>query len=385
MSMYRLTDQQKEVVRIASEVADGVIARYAAEVDLNARFPSEAVAALGETGLLGLTVPSEYGGMGQGMSAAAAVLDQVAQRDASTAMIYLMHLCGMACYTANPAVTEVHLRAAAAGKHLSTLAWSERGSRSHFWSPVSKAVQNGSGVLLSAEKSWVTSAGHADGYVVSTLAANAASPTETALYLVLKQDSGLTVDGPWESLGMRGNASAPMKLHEVSLADERAICVPGKGFDFMLGVVLHWFQTGNAAVSIGICEAAIQATTTHLTGQGFQHLGSRLSDLPNLRARLAKMRIETDKARAHLAKTVEAAEAGDASAMLMVLESKASAADTALEVTDLAMKACGGAAFSKHLSVERTFRDARALSVMAPTSDVLHEFIGRALCGMELF
>ena len=56
-----------------------------------------------------------------------------------------------------------------------------------------------------------------------------------------------------------------------------------------------------------------------------------------------------------------------------------------LEVTDIAMRACGGAAFSKHLSVERNFRDARAMSVMAPTSDVLHEFIGRALCGMELF
>jgi alkylation response protein AidB-like acyl-CoA dehydrogenase len=97
------------------------------------------------------------------------------------------------------------------------------------------------------------------------------------------------------------------------------------------------------------------------------------------------MRIETDKARAHLVKTLDAAESGDPSAMLLVLESKAAAADTALEVTDIGMRACGGAAFSKHLSVERNFRDARAMSVMAPTSDVLHEFIGRALCGMELF
>jgi alkylation response protein AidB-like acyl-CoA dehydrogenase len=71
--------------------------------------------------------------------------------------------------------------------------------------------------------------------------------------------------------------------------------------------------------------------------------------------------------------------------MLLVLESKAAAAESALLVTDLGMKTCGGAAFSKHLSVERNFRDARAANVMAPTSDVLQDFIGRALCGMPLF
>ena len=69
----------------------------------------------------------------------------------------------------------------------------------------------------------------------------------------------------------------------------------------------------------------------------------------------------------------------------MVLESKAVGAEAALIVTDLGMKACGGAAFRKDLSLERNFRDARAGYVMGPTSDVLQEFIGRALCGMPLF
>ena len=71
--------------------------------------------------------------------------------------------------------------------------------------------------------------------------------------------------------------------------------------------------------------------------------------------------------------------------MLLVLESKAAAAETAVQVTDLGMRACGGSAFGTQLSLERNFRDARAAGVMAPTTDHLYQFIGRALCGMEVF
>jgi alkylation response protein AidB-like acyl-CoA dehydrogenase len=90
---------------------------------------------------------------------AVAALDEIAQRDASTGMVYLMHLCGIACYAAAPQVAEQPLRDAAAGKHLSTLAWSEKGSRSHFWAPVSQAEARNGHVALTAEKSRVTSAG----------------------------------------------------------------------------------------------------------------------------------------------------------------------------------------------------------------------------------
>ena len=383
--MSRLNEDQTDILERVRKVADGVIAEHAASVDQDGRFPSEAMEALGKEGLMGLTVPKEFGGLGHGHRVAVAALDEIGRRCASTGMVYLMHLCGVACYAARPEHAGPQLRAAAAGKHLSTLAWSEKGSRSHFWTPVSRATRTNGHVELNAQKSWVTSAGQADGFVVSIGAAGSDAPLASSLYLVLKEDRGIKVSGGWDALGMRGNASSPMTLEGVKVDEGRLMSQEGKGLDTMLGTVLPLFQLGNAAISVGIAEAATQATTSHLTGSSFQHLGSKLADLPNLRARLAQMRIETDKARAHLGATLDALESSSPATMLFVLESKAQAADTALAVTDLAMKTCGGAAFSKHLTVERNFRDARAANVMAPTTDVLHDFIGKALCGMELF
>jgi alkylation response protein AidB-like acyl-CoA dehydrogenase len=383
--MYRLNDEQQRIVDQVMTVADASIAPHAARVDRERAFPRESIAALGFAGLLGLTVPADHGGMGQGLRTMAAALDEVARRCASTAMVYLMHMCGVACYTAAADTTRAHLQSAARGTHLSTLAFSEEGSRSHFWAPVSRAEQKNGAVHLNARKSFVTSAGHADGYVVSTLAAGATEPVETTIYLVMRDDPGITVSGGWEGLGLRGNASAPMTLTNVAVGDGRALSAAGKGLDMMLGVVLPAFQVGTAAVALGLAEASVQATARHLTTARLDHLNSRLADLPNLRARLAHMRLATDRARAHLGAVLDALEKPGPATQLLVLEAKAAATETAVEVTELAMRACGGAAFGGAHGLERLYRDARAPIVMAPTTDQALDFIGRALCGMEVF
>ena len=384
--MYRLNEAQQRIAATAAAIAEKDLAPRAAAVDRDAAFPTESIAALGAGGLLGLNVPQAYGGLGEGLRTAAAVIDALAQRCPSTAMVYLMHLCGIACYAAVPDKTGALLRQAAAGRHLSTLAFSEQGSRSHFWAPISRAASTGNGaVVISAQKSFVTSAGHAQGYVVSTLASGATRPVESTIYLLLKEDDGVSIAGSWRGLGLRGNASAPMTLEAVAAPADRALTAEGKGLDMMLGVVLPLFQVGSAAVGVGIAEAAVQATIAHVTQARFEESNSSLRDLPTLRAQMARMRIETDRARAHLAAVLDSLESPGPATQLMVLEAKASGTEAAAAVTELAMRTCGGAAFAGAHGIERLFRDARAPIVMSPTSDLAYEFIGRALCGLEVF
>ncbi|HET9299189.1 MAG TPA: acyl-CoA dehydrogenase family protein, partial [Candidatus Polarisedimenticolaceae bacterium] len=261
----------------------------------------------------------------------------------------------------------------------------ERGSRSQFWTPVSRLVPNGNGFHTTADKSWVTSAHTADSFVSSALAPGATGPMESTLYLVRKGASGAAPSGGFDGLGLRGNDSAPMRFEHLAVSSGDLLCAQGEGATTMLTVVLPWFAMGTAAIANGLSRSAVDATTRHLTSAGFETTGSQLRDLPNLRARLAEMWNRTEASRALLGHTLDHLESGSSAAPLFVLQSRLAAIEAALAVSDLAMKACGGAAFSRQLGVERIFRDARAGWVMAPTADHLLEFSGRALTGLPLF
>jgi alkylation response protein AidB-like acyl-CoA dehydrogenase len=374
----------------AREIASRVLAPSAGQNDKAGRFSIEAVASLGESGLLGLMLPVDVGGQGLGPRSFAAVMATLAEADASVAMVYLMHILGTAAISAARPGTaqaiEPILKEIGAGRHLSTLAFSEAGSRSHFWAPVSRARRNGDGVRITAKKSWVTGAGQAQSYVVSALAPEATGPTESTLYLLPARTRGLSVAGPWDGLGLRANASAPITLDDCEVPSDLQLTDDGAGFPAMLNVVLPLFNLGTANVALGLCRAAVAGTVSHLKSAKFEHLGQSLGEsLPTLRAQLAAMQIDTDGLAARIDDLVDHLEKPRETTMLRVLESKAAAGDVAISVTSAAMRICGGAAFSKHLGIERLFRDAHAGAVMAPTGDVLREFIGKSLLGISLF
>src|SRR4051812_34699093 len=157
-------DEQSSAAHARGLAAAKVAAQRAAQVDREGKFPDESLAALASEKLLGLVVPSELGGLGAGPRAFCAVAEELGRSCASTAMIYVMHTAAtQAIIAAKPlADREALLRQIANGKHLSTLALSEKGSRSQFWAPMSKLTPRGDGFVTSAAKSWVTSAKQAD-------------------------------------------------------------------------------------------------------------------------------------------------------------------------------------------------------------------------------
>ena len=180
------------------------------------------MAALARGGFYGLCLETSVRWSGTGTATFAAVVEEFARQCASTAMVYIMHAAAAKVIESSTtfAAREEVLRAIAAGEHLTTLAFSEQGSRSQFWAPISALKAYTQGYQTEAVKSWVTAAHHADSYVASAQAPGAQSPLESTLYSVARTQSGVQPMGRFNGLGLRGNDSAPLTFEGVAVADE---------------------------------------------------------------------------------------------------------------------------------------------------------------------
>ena len=382
MSSVQPAPSPTDAVRsdLARVIADA-IAPAAAEVDATGAFPRAGLEALGRAGVLGLPSSLDAGGGGGSLADVAHVVESLAAADGSTAMIVLMHYAATAVIEAHG--PEDVRTAIARGEHLSTLAFSEAGSRSHFWAPLGTASADGDRVRLDAAKSWVTAAGEADSYVWSSRPVQAEGPM--TLWLVPSDTTGVEVAGDFDGVGLRGNASRPVRAQGAVVPAAARLGEDGAGLDLALSVVLPTFLVGNAAFSLGLMEALLADAATHLTRTRLEHLGQSLADNQSNRMNFARLRTRADETRAFLTDTISALSTGRADAPLRLLQVKAVAAEAATEVADGVLRLCGGAAFRKELGVERRFRDSLAARVMAPTTAALRDFVGRAALGMPLF
>jgi len=377
-------------------VIDEVVAPGAASVDAEGAFPRAQLDALGAAGILAMTVPASCGGGDGGLREAAVVTRELGSVCGSTAMVVAMHYSAVAGLVA--AGDKDTLIAIAAGTHLSTLAFSEVGSRSHFWAPMSTAVlsPDSATVRLDALKSWVTSAGQADSYVWSSRPLSSGSGEDggdasggtasgpMTLWLVPAGAAGLSAAGAFDGLGLRGNSSAPLAADGLEVPLSAMLGADGGGLDMALAAILPYFLICSASMSAGLIRRLAAETAAHLQRTRLAHLGVSLAQQAGPQAQLARLQIEADRAWAHISACLSAVEDGRPDATLLVLEVKAAAGEAAAEAADLALRAGGGAAFRKESVVERLFRDSRAARVMAPTTDALYDFIGRALLGQPL-
>jgi isovaleryl-CoA dehydrogenase len=362
-------------------VAAGEIAAAAAAVDRERAFPAAACAALGECGALGLLVPGEAGGVGGDLRALAVSCEAVGSACASTGMVFLMHSVAAATIAAGGGERSAeYLHAIAEGKLLGTLAFSERGTGAHFYAPELRAERRNGAVRLSGRKSFVTSGGHADVYLV--LVQNEDGDALDC-YAVERGQSGVGFAGDWLGLGMAGNASIAMELDEVELAADRRIGAPGQGEELVFSAVAPAFLVGLAAVNVGIAQAAATAALQHVTGRRYPDGGS-LAEIQVIQHALAEMDLRVRQARLLVAEAARLGDEGDEAALVAIMEAKIAATEAAAVVSQAALEVCGGQGYTPALPIERHLRDARAGAVMAPTNAVLRTWVGKALAGLPV-
>jgi isovaleryl-CoA dehydrogenase len=349
-------------------------------VDAERRFPDESLRALGDAGAFGLIVDPQHGGAGGGLTALAAACEAVGGACASTGLTFLMHNVSAATIQAGGgAQADELLGQMAAGELLGTLAFSERATGAHFYSPELKAARVNGRVVVDGRKSFVTSGGHADVY----LALLAREDGDADCYAVRRDHPGVGFEGTWDGLGMAGNESIAMAFDGVELSEDARIGEPGAGGALVFDVVAPYFLVGLAAVNVGIAASAATAAVEHASKPRYTD-GTKLAEVEHIQYTLADMDADVRAARLLVEHAAHCGDFGHEAALVAIMEAKVRATETAATVARLAMGVCGGRAYSRELPVERHLRDALAGGVMAPTNPVLRSWIGKTLAGLPV-
>lgn len=361
------------------EVAGEQVAPAAARVDAERSFPEQSIRALAEAGGLRLMVPEPHGGTGGGLAALVDACEAVGAACASSGMVFLMHSVTAATIAAGGGErADEYLAAIASGRMLGTLAFSERGTGAHFYAPELQAEAANGGVRISGRKSFVTSGGHADVYLVLVRTGGG----EGLDCYAVGRDGGLSFEGEWNGLGMAGNSSVAMALDAHVDADAR-IGGEGAGEELVFTAVAPYFLAGLSAVNVGIASAALAAAVEHAASRRYGDGGS-LAEIQSIQHQLADMDMATRSARLVVADAARLGDVADEAALVALMEAKVVATEAATAVTQQALEVCGGQGYTRAMPIERHLRDARAGAVMAPTNGVLRNWIGKALAGLPV-
>ncbi|WP_027544383.1 acyl-CoA dehydrogenase family protein [Bradyrhizobium sp. WSM2254] len=357
--------------------------------DLESRFPRENLTALAEAGWTGVLNEPRFGGLGLGHVDFAEAAYRIGQADASTGLVYIMHVG--AAQTINlfgsDDQKERWLKTRNGGL-LGTYSTSERATGGHWWYNLSEASRDGEDYRVNAEKSFTTSSGQADFYVVQTRTPGAKDQADIVFFIVDGKSPGLEAK-PWDALGVRGNHSGPIRYTNVRVPRRDRLGAEGQGKEIIYNGVSPVYLIGLGAVWEGVARGALSAAVAHTTSFVHKDRNKSLSDYQAIRQELgaAKVLVETLRPwRLELAARLDALwRAGKPQSEILIplTEFKVHAAEVANKVAATALTVTGGYGYHRG-PIERAFRDARAAIAMGPSNIIARDWIGKSLVGLPL-
>lgn len=378
-----LASEQRRIVETAAELARTRFAARAGTYDAEAAFPYENYADLKAAGLLGLTVPRAWGGLGADPLTYVLTLLEIAKGCSATALTFNMHCTVLGFVEAlgsqaqkaryfGEVVREGRLVASITSEPESS--FRDKFVFQTVFSPV-----NG-GYRVRGVKHFCSLGDAADYYFVSGILEGAAGARDGLLAAMIRRtEPGVKVEGTWNATGMRGTISHTISYDAVVKPDEM-IGGPGE----MLGIDLSGFALGYAATYLGIGQAALEFIVEYAKTKTLKPSTEPLSHSPLIQRTIAEMATAVRAARLLLVEAATIRHSGDRQAtMLVVNQSKTLSAEVGLEVTEKAIRLAGGRGILKELPLERWHRDALAGPVMPPANDRCLETVGKLLCGLR--
>lgn len=350
----------------------------AAEIDRSNAFPPELWPEMGELGLLGVTVPEDFGGAGMSYLAHTVAIEEIARASASVSLSYGAHsnLCvNQIKLNGTDAQRHKYLPGLLSGEHVGALAMSEPSAGSDVVSMKLRAEKRNDRFVLNGNKYWITNGPDADTLVVYAKTDPDAGPKGITAFIVEKSMTGFSTSPHFDKLGMRGSNTAELIFDNVEVPFENILGEEGKGVRVLMSG-LDYERVVLAGIGLGIMAACLDEVMPYMVER--KQFGQPIGNFQLMQGKIADMYTAMNSARAYVYEVAKSCDRGevtrqDAAACCLY------ASEQAMVQSHQAVQALGGAGFLADAPVARLFRDAKLMEIGAGTSEIRRMLVGREL------
>ena len=374
-----LDEDHRMIKEYVAELSRKEFAPRAAEIDKTASFPRENFRKLASLDLAGMNAPEEFGGPGTDTLSFVLTMEEIAKACGSTALVLLAHhfvIQGLTLAGTKEQKSRF-LPLLAKGEALGAFAVHEPNSGCVHSAIETKASKENGRYLVNGSKFFITSAGEADLYLTLVVTDKSRGGEGLSLLLMEKQTAGMTFGKRYDRLGFRGTSGRDVYFGDCPVPLENLLGKEGEGLRILGAISGKFAMLGAAAMSLGIAEAALEASIGHVKRRTIA--GKPLAAHQTIRFMIAEMGLLIDAAKSLVYSAAIGSGAPPMPSPPGMLKAKLFASEMAVEVTNKALQIHGGHGYCSDLPVERYFRDARGLTFHFSTTELLKENIAGAI------
>lgn len=354
------------------------VAPMAAEIDSSNAFPSELWREMGELGLLGVTVPEEFGGAGLGYLAHTVVVEEIARASAAVSLSYGAHsnLCvNQIKLNGSKAQKRKYLPGLISGEHVGALAMSEAGAGSDVVSMKLRAQKKNDRYVLNGTKYWITNGPDADTLVVYAKTDPEAGARGMTAFIIEKSMTGFSTSPHFDKMGMRGSNTAELIFEDVEVPFDNVLGEEGRGVNVLMSG-LDYERVVLSGIGVGLMHAVLDHIMPYMHER--KQFGQKIGDFQLMQGKIADIYSVMNAARAYVYAVAGSCDRGevtrqDAAGCVLY------ASEQAMKVAVQGVQAMGGAGYMNDSPLSRIMRDAKLMEIGAGTSEIRRMLIGREL------